>query len=96
MSVVRGQIITRAMNDDPNRKDHIRVIIYGIVSVHKSSFLNKEGMQFIVSESQMADALGLSSDNVELTVHKAGAVDLSKMTKGSTPDYMLTEGVWRT
>ncbi len=96
-SKIRGQIITRPMGKESDKSSRVRVMVFGIIAVDESSFLNKEGMQFIVSENQFADLLGVGlSTGAELIIHKDGAIDRSEMTKGNTPNYMLTEGIWRT
>ena len=87
---ITGQIMTRPAAKARDGKSSL-VIVYGIVCVPEDSPLNKEGMQFIVSQSMFQGM----SPNIELTVHRQGVIDRSEEAKGMTPDGMICQPIWR-
>lgn len=98
MNRLTGQIITRPLGEfnvmgNPLRDGDKRVLVavIGVVAVDPESLLNVEGRQFIVSESP----LGLSMDNIQITVHTAGAVDRAESAKGMPLGNLLMEPIWR-
>ena len=86
-----GQIISRPSGVKTRDGKSVLVMVYGILSVPADSPLNKEGMQFIVSDNPLAE----QSPNIELTVHRQGAIDQSAKTIGNTPSHMFMEPIWR-